>query len=229
MGEQSYTNKANPYGKLFAISYEDLVNDDLGAFDNVRRKLGRGAALAMNTVFWTEFLADVTTFYTSGRANYFEGSSSALSITSLSTAVQMFGAQTDPDGNPLGLMPAILLTPWSLNETAANLLNSNEIRDTNGSKVYTTRNPHAGKFRSVTSQYLNASAIPNGSATHWFLLADPMDMAVIEMVFLNGRQEPIVEAANADFDTLGVQMRGYHSFGASKQEDRGGVRSKGAA
>jgi hypothetical protein len=56
-----------------------------------------------------------------------------------------------------------------------------------------------------------------------------MTMPVIESVFLNGQQTPTVEAADADFDTLGIQMRGYHDFGVAKQEYRGGIRSKGAA
>jgi len=54
-------------------------------------------------------------------------------------------------------------------------------------------------------------------------------VAVIEVVFLNGRQAPTVESADADFNVLGIQMRGYHDFGVEKQEYRGGVKSKGAA
>ena len=32
----------------------------------------------------------------------------------------------------------------------------------------------------------------------------------------------------ADFNTLGIQMRGFHDFGVSKQDFRGGVRMDGA-
>ncbi|HEX6985677.1 MAG TPA: hypothetical protein VF170_09880, partial [Planctomycetaceae bacterium] len=67
------------------------------------------------------------------------------------------------------------------------------------------------------------------SALAWYLLADPSDMPVIEVAFLNGRDTPIVESADADFNTLGVQFRGYHDFGVSLQEYRGGVRMKGEA
>jgi hypothetical protein len=38
---------------------------------------------------------------------------------------------------------------------------------------------------------------------------------------------PTVESADADFNTLGIQMRGYHDFGVAKQEPRGGVKMKG--
>ncbi len=46
----------------------------------------------------------------------------------------------------------------------------------------------------------------------------------MEVAFLNGVQSPIVETAEADFNTLGVQMRGYFDFGVSKGEDLAGVK-----
>lgn len=67
LGEESYTNKADTYGKVLGIDRRDLVNDDLGAFIAVNRRLGRGGALKLNDVFWTEFLADASTFWTAGR------------------------------------------------------------------------------------------------------------------------------------------------------------------
>jgi phage major head subunit gpT-like protein len=230
MGEQAYGNKANTYGKIFAITREDFINDDLSAFSRVRTMLGRGAALRLNLVFWTEFLASVTTFFAAGRNNYMEGANTVLDIDSLSAAELLFMNQTDPDGNPLGLEPSILLTPNALATKAVQLARDTEIRiDGSSSKTtYTTGNPHAGKFRPVRSSYLNNANVPNGSATHWFLTANPQDLPLIETVFLNGQQMPIVEAADADFDMLGVQMRGYHDFGVRKQEYRAGVRSKGA-
>jgi TRAP-type mannitol/chloroaromatic compound transport system substrate-binding protein len=37
-------------------------------------------------------------------------------------------------------------------------------------------------------------------------------------------QSPIVETAEADFNVLGVQMRGYFDFGVAKAEDLAGVK-----
>src|SRR5690606_39835549 len=54
-------------------------------------------------------------------------------------------------------------------------------------------------------------------------LADPNEMPVMEIAALNGRVEPQVDAAEADFNTLGVQMRGYSDVGVARQEPRGGV------
>ena len=47
--------------------------------------------------------------------------------------------------------------------------------------------------------------------------------------FLNGQESPTVESAEADFNTLGVQFRGYHDFGCDAADYLCGVMSKGAA
>lgn len=139
VGETSYTNQADTYGRMFALDRRDIVNDDLGALRAIPRRLGRGGALKLNDVFWAEFL-DHSSFF------------------------------------------------------------------------------HAN----------NSNLIGSGSSAPWYILVDPMDMAVIQVVFLNGKQTPTVESADADFRQLGIQMRGYHDFGVAKQEPRAGVKSPAA-
>src|SRR5262245_4882454 len=107
---------------MYSITRQDIVNDDLGALKLIPQRIGRGAALKMNKVFWAEFL-NHSSFFASGNNNYFEGAGTVLSLTSLATALQKFRDQTDPDGAPLALAPAILLVPTALEVTAANLMN----------------------------------------------------------------------------------------------------------
>jgi len=52
---------------------------------------------------------------------------------------------------------------------------------------------------------------------------------VIEVAFLNGQESPTIETADADFNVLGIQMRGFHDFGVSLQDYRGGISNKGEA
>jgi len=225
--EESYTVQARTYGKIFAITRQDIINDDLGAFDDLRTMLGRGAALKINNVFWTEFL-DNSSFFTAARSNYATGAATALSVTSLSTAEKMFMDQTDADGHPLGVSPKKLLVPTALKSTGWQILNSVELAEGSSSKA-PTRNPHAGQYDLVVSAYLGNSSYTGYSTAAWYLLADAADLAVIEVVFLNGKETPTVESADADFDTLGVLVRGYHDFGVSKAEYRAGVKMKGEA
>ncbi|MFO0262503.1 MAG: hypothetical protein ACK53V_12810, partial [Planctomycetota bacterium] len=106
--EESFTNRAETHGKILSLTRQDIINDDLGALATRSAKIGRGAALQMNEVFWKEFLSN-STFFTTARKNYFSGVNTTLQSNSLQTAEQMFMDLTDPGGNPLGLMPSILL------------------------------------------------------------------------------------------------------------------------
>ncbi|MCC6910379.1 MAG: hypothetical protein IT430_20785 [Phycisphaerales bacterium] len=227
-GETAYTNQAKTYGRMFGIDRRDLINDDLDALTAVPRRLGRGGALKLNEVFWKEFL-DNALFFVAGNNNYAEGVDTALGIDSLTQAEQLFLDQTDPDGHPLAVAPVILLVPNGLYVPATQIMNSTELRDPASTKKTPVANPHAGKFRPVRSSYLSNAQYTGNSTKAWYLLADPNDMPVIEVAFLNGQQMPTVESADADFNTLGIQMRGYHDFGVAKQEPRGGIRMKGEA
>lgn len=226
VGETAYTNQAKTYGRMFGIDRRDLINDDLDALTAVPRRLGRGGALKLNEVFWKEFL-DNATFFVAGNNNYAEGVDTALGIDSLTQAEQLFLDQTDPDGHPLAVAPVILLVPNGLYVPATQIMNSTELRDPASTKRTPVANPHAGKFRPVRSSYLSNAQYTGNSTKAWYVLADPNDMPVIEVAFLNGQQMPTVESADADFNTLGIQMRGYHDFGVAKQEPRGGVKLKG--
>ncbi len=231
LGEESFTNKADTYGKIMSIDRRNIINDDLGALTDVPKKLGMGSGRKINDIFWTEFM-DNSAFFTAGLLNYFDGADSNLSVDSLTTAERMFMDQIDADGNPTGAMPALLLVPTGLSVTAAGLFNSLEIRHQPshaGTGKEVISNPHQGKFTPHTSRYLGNSNYTGNSQLGWYLLANPSELSVIEVVFLNGSEVPVIETADADFNTLGIQMRGYHDFGVNKQDDRGGVKSKGEA
>jgi len=228
LGEESYTNKADTYGLLLSIDRRDIINDDLGAITTVPRKLGRGSGLKINDIFWTVFLAN-SGFFKTANKNYISGADTALSIDGLTKAEVTFMDQVDGDGKPIGIMPAILLVPTALSAIATQLYKSLELRDTTSSTKYPVANPHQGKFRAEVSRYLSNSAYTGNSAKAWYLLADANDLPVIEVAFLNGQESPTIETAEADFNVLGIQMRGYHDFGVALQDPKGGVKAKGEA
>jgi len=213
---------------MHSIDRRDLINDDLGAITSVPRKLGRGSGLKINDVFWTIFLNNGS-FFTTGNRNYLEGAGTALGIDALKDAEVAFLDQVDSDGKPIGIMPAILLVPTALSAYGTQLFKATEIRETAANTKYPTNNPHQGKFRVEVSRYLANSQYTGNSAKAWYLMAEPADLPVIEVAFLNGQESPTIETAEADFNVLGIQMRGYHDFGAGMQDPRGGIRCKGEA
>jgi len=228
-GEESYSVQADTYGRLIAINRQMIINDDLGALSDLPREIGRKAALKLNAVFWAAFL-DNSTFFTSGNSNYVTGSTYVLGAVGLEQAIVTFRKQTDPSGAPLGVNPALLLVPPEL-EATANQLFLSDTFNTGGSSS-TSKVPNAnvfkGKYKPVPSAYLSNSTYTGYSTTGYYLLADPRDMATIQVAFLNGQQNPTVETADADFDQLGIQMRGYFDFGVALMQYRGGVKVTGA-
>lgn len=228
VGERIYTNQANTYAAMLAITRQDIINDDTSALSAAPRKLGRGGMLKLNNLGWTEFL-DNSSFFTAGNLNVSTGAGSALGDAGLSAAEKVFLNQTDPDGNPLGIMPAILLVPPTLKSTARKLLNSALlVGSTTANTLLPSGNVWQGAYRLESSPYMEISTYTGNSPAAWYLLADPAQLPVIEIAALNGRVEPTVETAEADFAQLGIQMRGYSDVGVAMQEFRAGVRSAGS-
>jgi len=226
LGEETYTNKADTYGLQLSVDRRDIINDDLGAITTVPRKLGRGSGLKINDVFWTKYMAN-SGFFTVGNNNFLSGADTALTIDGLTKAEVAFMDQVDGDGKPIGVMPSIMLVPTSLSAIGSQLFKSLEMRDTTASTKFPVNNPHQGKFRVEVSRYLGNAQYAGNSSKAWYLLADPADLPVIEVAFLNGQESPTIETAEADFGVLGIQMRGYHDFGVNLQDPRGGIKSKG--
>jgi len=227
ISDLTYTNQADTYARMLAITRKDIINDDLGALTSVPRRLGRGGALKLNDIFWTVFL-DNSTFFASGNSNVNTGVAD-MTVGGLEATETIFIDQTDPDGKPLGVRAKILLVPTALKAAALALMASERIIDGTATGRQGDANIYRGRFRVESSPYMSNSAYTGYSAAAWYMLADPAEMPVIEIVALNGNVMPVVETADASFNVLGIQMRGYSDVGVSQQEYRGGVRADGGS
>jgi hypothetical protein len=214
VSDESRTISAETYGIMTSVTRNDLINDDLGALTAVPQRIGRGGALKLNDVFWASFQDD-STFFTTGRGNK-KTTAGALSLSNLKAIATLFRKLKDPDGNPVAVEPRVLLVPSDIELSAAEIMGSALL--VGGSSAGPNVNVLAGRYQVVSTSYLS-------SAEDYYLLASPADMPVMEVAFLNGVQSPIVETAEADFNTLGVQMRGYFDFGVAKAEYLAGVKA----
>lgn len=246
-GQESYTRQANTYAKMFALTRKDWINDDLGAFQDIRTRLGRGSSKKFNKVFWTAFINN-SSFFTTARTNYISGSTTNLGTdgVGLGLGVKAFRTMKSPAGtapgsadggkrvnadtqNPVGSSPGgrpeILLVPPELEGNAEVTYRNQNL----GLVANSGANIYQNKYRPVVAWQLSDSAYTGYSTTAWYLLNNPAYLAAIVVSFLNGNMSPTVESADADFDTLGVQFRGFHDFGCDQAEYLCGVKSKGAA
>lgn len=225
--EGSYTNQADTYGKMMAITETDIINDDLNALTRVPLELGYGANDAFNEVFWTEFLENAGNFYHSSNANVSTGTITASTVlATLAAAEAVFLVQTKPNGTPLGILPTKWLVPPLAKRIAMNALNSTAV--TGGSTTVPEANSFQGEYKVVCSAYIANSAFTGYSTVKNYLLANRPGFAPIQTAFLNGRQTPVVSTAEAMFNVLGFQMRGVHYFGVNKMEPKAVVQGSGA-
>jgi hypothetical protein len=228
--QESYTRQAKTYAKMFALERTQIINDDLGAFDDLRNRLGRGAKKKFNNIFWAKFLADHAAFFTAARTNYITGANTTLldDGVGLGLGVKAFRVMTSPSADGakrVGGNPDRLVVPPELEAAAERLYRNQNLNAVKAGDA----NIYGNKYRPVVVPWLSDAAFAGNSATAWYLLRNPADLPMMVASFLNGQEAPTVESADADFDTLGLLFRGYHDFGADQAEYLCGIKSKGAA
>lgn len=223
VAEGSYTVKADTYGRMMAITREHLVNDDMNALSSIPRELGYGANEAFNTVFWTEWLSGDGGFF----ANTSSGAMSAANaLTALAAAEAAYFALTKPNGEPLGANPNVILMPNGTYRNALNAVASGVV--VGGSTTLPAVNSFQGAYDVVRSAYLSNTSYSGYSTVKWYLLTVRPGFAPIQTAFLYSQQAPMIESTSADFNTLGVQMRGVHDFGCNLMEARAAIQGSGA-
>jgi hypothetical protein len=218
ISDETRTVQADTKALMLGVTRKDIINDDLGVITDLPRRLGYAAARTFNTDFWAAFEAAVAANFETGgtKKNQQVG---VLSLATLKTAEKLFMELKDADGNPIGADAMTLLVSPTNSATAREIFTASNLVGGNSKELNT--NIYAGMFTPAVSRYL--------SANPWYLVASPLAMPLMQVAFLNGRQEPFVETADADFNTLGVQMRCYYDYGAAFGEWRSAVRSTGAA
>lgn len=230
-GEESFTRSVNTYAKMFALTRTDIINDDLGAFDDLRDRVGRGGAIKLNDLFWTTFLGNLATIFTAARTNYISGSTTNLGTdgVGLGLGQKAWRQRTSPtaDGSKrLSGMAKYILVPPELETIADALYAARNVASVKVSDV----NTFANKYQPIVANQLSDSSYSGYSTTAWYLLGDKSRGTPVVVSFLNGQETPAVESADADFNTLGIQFRGYHDFGCDMGDGyMNAVMSKGAA
>jgi len=224
-GQDSYTMQARTYAKMLTLTREDIINDDLGAFDDLRRRLGLGAARALNNAFWKVWLeaSDAGDFWSEERGNLAVVGAS-ITDAGITEALKKFRNMTSADGQIMNLNPTTLLCGPSLEPYALKFYNSTEIRDTTSDSLYPTANIWQKRFLPVSEPRLEDSSFTGYSATNWWLCAKPSIISPAVVCFLDGREYPTIESADADFNVLGIQLRGYHDFGVAMAEHNASVK-----
>jgi len=211
--ESGETVRLATFGKVFGITRQAIVNDDLGALADIPRKLGEAAArfeadklaavLASNPT-----MGDSVALFHAQHGNLAASGAAPAELT-LSAARQAMRAQKDDAGFLISVQPRYLVVGPALETAAEKLLAS--IQPT------TTDDVQPIKLTLVVE--------PRLSGNGWYVV----DPAVDGLVYahLAGEPGPQVESRTG-FDVDGVETRVRLDFGAAFIDHRGWYRNAGA-
>lgn len=128
VSEWTATYRVDTFGRILSIDRRDLVNDDLGVFDDTARAFGRAAMRRLNDLVFQVLLDNAGGFFSLANGNLLEGIDTVLTIDSLAEAITAMLTQRDDEGNDLDLRPRTLLVPPELQPTAKAILESEFIQ-----------------------------------------------------------------------------------------------------
>ena len=146
------------------------------------------------------------------------GTGAALSMASIDADRVVMASQTDVSGNDfLDLRPAVWLGPVAHGGTARSINEAQYDPDT-ANKL---QKPNT--VRGLFNDIVDTARL---SGTRYYLFADPNEVPVIEVAFLNGESEPYIMMEES-FSTRGNKYRATLDFGVAAVGYRGAVTNAG--
>lgn len=200
LAEAAYGMQARTLAGMIAIDRRDIINDDASALSTIPVDLGNLAADTIELNIF-ETLKNVAGSVTSGKPLSIENVAAAQAAMRLQKKGKKF----------LGTKMTYLVVPPQLEAKALQLEKSVTVDGEQGNF-----NSVAGTFTTVVSENLGEDA------TTWYAVSGRVQP--IGLAWLRGsNRAPVVETADTDFNTLGVQMRVYVDAGVSKLDPAGAM------
>ena len=204
--ETRYSLTLAKYGRQFDISWETLVNDDLGALKDTPSRFAMAAVRTEHRVVTGMYARNAIYSIAQGNA-----SGNALTIANLETAVAAMQGFLDAGGEPIMNRPKYLVVRPADEFTARQIL-------TSANKMWLEHTTRAAAPTEVAWPTTNVIAnygltlivdpylaIYGGAdlATQWYLFADPKDIAAFEFAHLAGHERPEICMKNSDKVAVG--------------------------
>ena len=221
LGEASARTKVATYGKLFSLTRQAIINDDLGLFSKIATKYGSAAKRLVNKMVYAQLTGNVkmqdnVALFDSKHGNV-AGTGEALSVKAIAKAITAMRRQKGITGDAtLNITPKYLVVPPELEMTAYQIVNSTAAVDGVNSGVV---NPYKGRFVVVADAELT-------DPDAWYLVADASQHDTIEVTYLNGVETPRLETRQG-FDVDGIEYKVAFDCGVSALDFRGLYKNAG--
>jgi len=222
MAEAREAYKVETWARKIGITRQVLVNDDLGAFADLARRMGQAAAETEARILVTllesgtgngPLMSDGKALFHAQHGNK-AATGAVISDATLSAARLALRTQKGIEDRTIRATPRNLLVPPALETTAEKWLAS--IAPATAADV----NPFSGSLSLVVEPRLS-------SGTRWYVTADPSEIDGLEFAYLSGAEGPQVESRSG-WDVDGVEIRVILDFGAGFIDHRGWYMNPGA-
>ncbi|UVY83799.1 Mu-like prophage major head subunit gpT family protein [Brachybacterium sp. NBEC-018] len=239
--EKEYDFSVEKYGDRIPLTWEMLINDELGAFRNLDQVLAADARFTEGTVTADALLnagrTDLNTSFFGTVAN------DALTADALKAAIEALSSKRNSAGQTIVRPSLKLVVAPGLEFIAKELVAAVEVRTTNGNRTTVMNNPLAGVVDVVVEPNLlrNTNAKAN---TTWILVPAPgAARPAVVTGFLQGQESPDLRVKNdqgvrpgggsigsgeGSFDDDTIQYRVRHVVGAAVIDNQFTFASRGA-
>jgi hypothetical protein len=210
------------YGRMFSITRQAIINDDLGFFDRVPRKMGRAAKRTIGNLVYAILNGNPTMqdglalFH--GTHGNLASPGTIISVTSIGAARAAMARQADPDNitTSIGVIPKWLIVPPELLTLANTTMSSERIPGDPGQIA----NPVRGVATPIADGRL--------SGTAWYMAADPNQADTIEVTYLDGVETPFMDQRQG-WSVDGTEFKVRIDAGVKALHWRGLYKNPGAA
>lgn len=220
-GEASARTKVATYGKIFSLTRQAIINDDLGLFSKIATKYGSAAKRLVNKMVYAQLTGNVKmqdniALFDTKHGNV-AGTGEALSVKAIAKAITAMRRQKGITGDAtLNITPKYLVVPPELEMAAYQIVNSTAAVDGVNSGVV---NPYKGRFVVVADAELT-------DPDAWYLVADASQHDTIEVTYLNGVETPRLETRQG-FDVDGIEYKVAFDVGVDAIDFRGLYKNAG--
>jgi ATP-dependent protease ClpP protease subunit/phage major head subunit gpT-like protein len=226
MSDRGITLTLATYGKMFPITRQAIINDDLNAFTKIPAKMGRAAHRTVGNLVYAVLtgnvvMPDTFALFSAQHKNLGTGAGSAMGVNALDAGRVALGKQTDKDAIAvaLNIRPKYLLAPIALQGTAHQLIASQTEPGQNNAAL---ANRVANMAEVITDGRLDIASL-----TSWYLSADPATSDTIEVSYLNGVQTPTLEQREG-WNVDGIEFKVRHDAGVNLLDYVGLYKGAGA-
>jgi hypothetical protein len=219
LSEAKESYRIKKYGQMITVSWEALINDDLGAFGRIPAKIAAAANRLKSDIIYgilsaNPTMGDGVALFHSTHGNL-AGTGAAIDLTTLSAGRKAMRLQKGLDKKDfLNISPSFLVVGPEYEQIALQYTSESYLPATQGNI-----NPWKGLLQVIVEPRITGNA--------WYLMAAPGVVETIEYAYLEGEGELYTETKQG-FEVDGVQVKARMTFGAKAIDFRGMYRNAGA-